>query len=790
MKKYILSLLTFFGLFVLSGCGGGSDNISNSDPIVEESNPAVDVRLSDMLINGNAYTLDVTFVKKVDSTYQIELSDFDLKTDSCLLNSVPVFTPKTVYLNDGISSSAIVSISGTFDKNCETTNYTFTATQKTTKDGKVDIRTFSVSPDATVPVPSSGFFNATTPLEVTEANSAYEIKVQVLEDGYVASGKTVKLKPFSSQYGSVDSYETLTGTDGYAVFNYTSPDTLPMDGTSTLLQLTYDDEGTILTQNVVLTFKNEGSLDKVEKLYVVPNELVITSGGEEKEITILTLNAQNIGVSSTVVLEQLSDGVHDYGRFDPSGTITTDASGKAVVKYIAPASISGISERNITVTETTQNLTQELNIKYNTATGPGIDYEIEVKVPAALNIEDTDQITVTIHELGNPSVTIDDNNVHEVNLVSTTANILTFNGASTESYMNVATKPIAVTTDKLSGTAVVEINASIYNGEKDIVLQTVVPITVLSGPVTAMSLVYTGTDEDSALGLNKNYYTIHAVDKYNNPAKAGIMLHPSIINGTKVIKSPRMEANPQGKIDQGASATFEDLTMDFTSAVDTNDILAIVPNQNNFDKNYLGNWSIDNVSSTLLELAEESFVTTAPGLSYVIGNSKRIMLNDNIATVDVQPRDGTFATDDNGNVRLVVTFDPILSGHTVTISANAYDEGIRTGIAQINGLRWGNYNSTTESVDNDGSDYKVSLQLGINNLSDSPIEALMDVDIVPSSIESTSTQCYLNTSLPMDLNPDENGYIWFFITTKKTDLSVTECDITWSKSNASIFKEY
>jgi len=32
MKKNILSVLIFFGLFVLSGCGGGSDNIPNTTP--------------------------------------------------------------------------------------------------------------------------------------------------------------------------------------------------------------------------------------------------------------------------------------------------------------------------------------------------------------------------------------------------------------------------------------------------------------------------------------------------------------------------------------------------------------------------------------------------------------------------------------------------------------------------------------------------------------------------------------------------------------------------------------
>jgi len=203
MRKYILSILTFLGLFVLSGCGGGSDNISNSgnsgSAAPAESNPAVEVRPTAMQIEGARYTLSVAFRKKVDSSYKIELSNFNLTTDSCILDSAPVFTPDVLHMNSGVDSTASVSVSGTFDKNCSATKYTFSATQKTTKDGKVDTRAFSVEYDSSnpgdvVPVPSSGFFNATTPLEISKADHSYEIKVQMLEDGYAASGKLVNLK--------------------------------------------------------------------------------------------------------------------------------------------------------------------------------------------------------------------------------------------------------------------------------------------------------------------------------------------------------------------------------------------------------------------------------------------------------------------------------------------------------------------------------------------------------------------------------------------------------------------
>lgn len=796
MKKYAFWLAAFFGLFLLSGCGGGSDNVPNSGTVPETGgNPAVNIQTGEMLIKDDTFTIRMVFVKKIDSSYQVELSKFNLATDTCTLKQQPLFTPDVLHMNGGMDSTAVLNISGTFDANCTGTGYTFSANQKTTKDGKVDTRMFSVTYDANnpgdgvTPVPSSGFFNATTPLEVTQAGTGYEIKVQMIEDGYVASGKVVKLLPFDKRFGSAANYEATSGEDGYAVFQYTSPETLPADGTSTVLQLTHNENGALLTQNIVLTFENKGSLDKVDTLYLVPNQVTITSPGEEKEITILTLNAQHIGVSSSVVLEQLSDGIHDYGSFEPSGTITTDESGKAVVTYIAPDSISGISERNITVTETSQNLTQTLNIQYNTSTGPGIDYEIEVSVPESLDIEDTDQITVTIHELGNPSVPIADSKVHEVNLTTMAANILTFGGKTTESYMNAAVKPVAVTTKTLSGTAVIEINALVDNGEKDVLLSATVPVVVLSGPVTAMSLFYAGTSEDTALGIYKNTYTIHAVDKYDNPAREGITLHPSIINGTKVIRS----VGTSGQITQGAPGvdTFNDGSLNIFASVDTDDILSIVPNANRFSKNYIGNWSIDFVSSpNQLELAEDYLAATTNGLSYVIGNSKRYLPGYGVAAVDIKDKDGKgYVTDKKGNVQFNVTFDPVLAGHTVTLSANAYDGGERTGVAKIAGLRWDKYSSTVVKIPNDGNEHIINLTLGISN----GVEALIDVDIVPSSIVSNDATCDLNTSTigtTTDLHTDMNGEITVQISTGLSSSPATECEIKWSATQAGIYREY
>lgn len=91
---------------------------------------------------------------------------------------------------------------------------------------------------------------------------------------------------------------------------------------------------------------------------------------------------------------------------------------------------------------------------------------------------------------------------------------------------------------------------------------------------------------------------------------------------------------------------------------------------------------------------------------------------------------------------------------------------------------------------NDGNDHNVTLQLEISNSSDKPIEFLKDVEIVPEGIVSNSSQCDLNLSAANDLHTDVNGQITVQIYTLATDPAVTECEITWSKSNAHIYMEY
>jgi hypothetical protein len=356
-------------------------------------------------------------VKKVDSSYKIELSNFNFTVDGCTLDQEPTYTPSVLNLDDGIDSFGNVEISGTFDQNCTASKYTFSAMQKTTKDGQVDSRMFSAVYDVdnpgggTTPAPSNGFFNATTPVEVTQANSPYEIKVQVIENGYVASGKVVQLKPFSSIYGNVSSYTVTTATDGYATFNYTSPATLPVNGTSTLLQLVNDENGTIITKDIRLDF-NSNVVNSFDYNLMNEHNVSIANASQTEIVSIYVVDSQTgVGISGkTVSISTLPSG---YGGFTAS-TAVTDASGKAEFTYHAPTDLSAIdgTNRNATLSFTENGTTIGKVITFN--------YNMSIAISDYNLTNETTPIIVNYdNELKNISVVVVDKHgigVEDVNV--------------------------------------------------------------------------------------------------------------------------------------------------------------------------------------------------------------------------------------------------------------------------------------------------------------------------------------------------------------------------------------
>ena len=707
MKKYIVSFLVFFGLFVLTGCGGGSDNISNSGSNAT-AKPAIDIKLSEMIIKGNKYEAKVAFVKNVDNSYQLKLSDFSLSTASCTLSSVPVFTPNVIHMDGAVNSTAVLVISGTVDKDCKETKYTFSATQTTTKDGKVDVRSYSVMYDpnngGAGVVPSSGFFNATTPLNVTHTNTQYSIKVQMLDNGYVASGKIVKLLPFSSQYGDVGNYTASTGADGYATFSYRSPKMLPADGTSIILELTHNADGVVIEQKIVLNFNSEGDPFS-PPVIVIPDdkrENTLTINTELIELPIKVFDgADNTPYSKGKVKVELPPEVLlgvDVGSFE---SYEVDiVAGVALFKYSGPTDLKRLIDAGST--ESIFQFYHEDNYKAKKSVKmiykPDSGY-IPSNYIMTISSDDGEftmgllsEKTFSVVLKDDHGSEVSDGDITSVQITSqnTFVGKLLKDGLPVDSLTVIGKNPVnfVVKTNTKSGLLPVEIiiNFIDANGKTKVLTQTI-NMVVFSGPPTAMSISYAGVSQDATRAKYIEKFAVTVVDAYGNKVNTqpnisvgGIVEYAvdgSSPDGVRRENSPRLwygkHDSPHGTVHAigGNEATFDTGLANMFKYVDFfNDKLVV------FGEGYvyeaLGKWDISSgATSDSLTLLDNYFGIDRSNLFYAVGHNYRSDLcsNDGREYVGAAESD-TYKLDPEGTALISFMYDYHLTGKDIMLWVN------------------------------------------------------------------------------------------------------------------------
>ncbi len=348
MKKYIFTILASVLVFVLSGCGSNSKSDGTPGGVPPSSStPGLSLTASKINVtNFPEFTLQLPIQKAVGNDYMITLNDFNLRVLGCPIDaSVPVeYTPEPMVLDGKVGTGQILNIKGQFADHCPILAYQLDATQTTTKGGQTNVQVMSYvykydEPDNGALAPLSGFFNASTPLNITEPITEYEVSVQVVKEGHVVVGKTVNLQPFDRKYGRSVSYSSVTGEDGYAKFSYISPERLPEADDSVTLTLDMIDEttGKTVTQDVVLTFNEKEPVPPVNtqgyQLNVIPNAISITRPTESVSIDLQLLKNNAAVRNQSISVKMFSI---TYGTMNKVQALT-DENGIVHFTYTAPA---------------------------------------------------------------------------------------------------------------------------------------------------------------------------------------------------------------------------------------------------------------------------------------------------------------------------------------------------------------------------------------------------------------------------------------------------------------------
>ncbi len=809
--------ITIFALFVslfIAGCGAGggdtaTDRLSSDTTVTVRS-----ANFSSTATDGTV-TLNFTSAQIGDVVVIIDSITLDSGKYNITLNSV---TPDSLRFDAGGQKSVTInftytpkssSVSGNLElgdlilkyrkilrsklSNTETSQQvTVNSIQSVAGSGG---SSGGGSGGTTTPAPvTTGHqvSSASSAVTVTSSNQLIHIYVALsYTDIYGNStpvvGKSVNANFIQPIYGKLISYSSVTDSSGIATFIYISPERV-QDINNTELRFYWADDPTV-TLNMDLQFNTQGDI-LISNLYIEPSNLVISTPGQQKTIKVITVNAENVGVPAEVQIEQLANGDgNSYGSFDQPSIITTDASGTATITYTAPDSLPDTASRTINISANAGNdssVVKQLTLQFETTRDTNAtDYEISLLSDPNLEVNRTGQITVQIHEVGNSDKEIPSNYVYDVNVTSRFTNLLDINGSATARYSGRSTRVLEVHTSTVSGTALVDISADIFDGEKRVTITKTVPVTILSGPVSSLSLVYVGTEYIEDDGLFRDIWNIHAVDKYSNPAREGVTLYPTLINGYKRV------GYAEGAITASNPAQFTGPSGAFSSVVPAapdNDRLIVMPQSSplRIDKSYLGDWTITSVTGgNTLVLDDYYSGPNADSLKYIVGGEKRVLADViSLAHVDSSEDPRTFQTDANGNVRFKVVYDPMLVGHTYTLSAKTYaEDGSRSGTAVRTNFRGMGYNVTSVKIDNDGNQHTVVLSITIKPNGD----PLVGVWVAGDSVTSSSGQC-----IPENVShyADNSGRIAVVVNTLGDANKAKECTISWITENSSIYYEY
>ena len=597
-------------------------------------------------------------------------------------------------------------------------------------------------------------------------------------------------------YGSLQSYTVTTDTSGIAVFDYIPPKNII--GLSDAYISFYREGNPAKTEKTRLVFDPQLE-EGAASLYIMPQTVQVSNPGEEQKIKFITVNSKNVGVSAELEIEQLYNGDgNDYGQLS-STHVKTDASGVGEVTYTAPASIANQPARVITVTEIGENLQQNLTFNFFSPEEGVLTYEVEAATPKTIAVDQNGTIVVTIHEKGAPDKLIDAERVRNVTVsIAGFENMLSFSKSTGNefSYSEENTMSVGIETKTIAGVALVQIDATVFNGKEDVHIETVAPLTIMSGPISSLSLVYVETVSDEEKGLYKDIYTVHAVDKYANHANAGDKIHPSLISGGTGTDSSEAatimpDGTDSGAIESSGGVTlFSDaLRKPFSGLDPDRDRLVVLASASHSSKEYMGHWSIDSINSSESLTLKESYYgeKVDSGLKYIVGDEDRL-LNSNVATADVvgSADNPNYIIDGNGTAQIEVVYDPALVGHTYTIAVNSYSSEGRSGAAVINNFKGNGYRSEDVEIAADGGSHDVGLALAIVNPNGGTVW-LDNVDIVPQSIiADPKKQCFIDTA-NSDLHV-RSGHIRVRVNTVVGDSDT--CTIHWNPGNSSIYMEY
>ncbi len=571
--------------------------------------------------------------------------------------------------------------------------------------------------------------------DITASSSGQTETIKVLalmsDNSLVPEGKirvTLPDEVTSRDIGTISPRE-VDIVNGYATFTYTAPTPLVSaeDVVFTFTSVTYHKSDTM---TVSFSPQIDPAHPVANTLNILNgNDVDITKNGEIINIRTRVFGADNNPYDGGNVLVRYPataaiDGT-DVGSF--ASLSVACVNGVADFTYNAPSNIAGRSDSfDFVFYHDSEGSSAESTLHMHMLPDPDqivlINYELGMSASdgnntMGLNQSKTFTVAVT-DEKGN--VLSSDANYTITNMNSLIADINDTKGNAAPLTIVGKNANFSITSNKKSGVLPIGVSASFIdeNGQAQTISQTF-NVVIYSGPPTAISISYVGTEQDKDHAQFIEIFSIKLTDKYNNPVNTSPMIHVAGMAGYAKDKTvyPPIESAAKATRDGvytpiPASANYSDShlyngnlfalredadisnysdsqtqvvignTMDYDiTDLDTfNNVLVTFGDGYVYHKS--GKWDIDfadEATDTLI--LDEEYNNTSNGfdMGFAIGNNFR---QDTCRfgeewVLTTESDDGTYRVDSNGYARVRMPYDYYLVGKDVIVYANLVGDVLR-----------------------------------------------------------------------------------------------------------------
>jgi len=506
--------------------------------------------------------------------------------------------------------------------------------------------------------------------------------------------------------------------------------------------------------------------------------------------TTLTINSQVVTINIRVFDD--ANNPYDIGtikRINPSDVLTGRdigsfdkneaeiVNGVATFVYTGPADLSADTSSIVfafyhssnsanTKTYTVSIAPEEdqiilTNYNLQTSSLPGV----------SMNLESSEAVSYTVYDLN--GVALEDEKMKSIVATSLNPNIATLsdsfgNSGTSLTLLKKNNMTVNVNSNTKSGIVPIKVEANFIdiNGDEQNLTETF-SILVLSGPPSAISLSYSGTENIKERAKFLEKWIVTVTDKYSNKVNTKPSVSMGLIAG--FAQSSAATTNPNGylfyepdTLDSGSmdpiSDTFTSSASPFSNVDDKNDVLVVYGTGYKYDAS--GKWDITKASGTTLNLIDDYASEYRTGMGFAVGNNQR---EDTcrIGTkwvANVYSDANESVIDETGTMAINVEYDYYLTGKSTMLWVNlvgiqnSTNEEIRLGQARKINLRGLGLDDITLVTTSEGT-YGFSVRI-----TDTPV-FLRNSNFSIGSAEVTGAEATVTYSVSNDITSCANDGI-------------------------------